>query len=251
MALAAGQAVALPITYSGSSTNPDGGATLNATVTFDVSGTNLMVTLTNTSTQDVTRPSDVLTAVFFDITPNMALTRDSAVVAPGSTVLFGGTDPGGVVGGEWAYKDSLSGAPANAALGISSVGVDIFGPGDLFPGNNLQGPTSPDGLQYGITSAGDDPTTGNAPVTGDHALIKNSVIFTLGGVPVSFDPSTQISNVVFQYGTDLSEPSFPGVPTGSQQPPGVPEPASFLLLGSGIVGFGILRWGRRRAKLDE
>jgi hypothetical protein len=96
----------------------------------------------------------------------------------------------------------------------------LFGSQDLFPGSNLQGPDAPDGLQYGITSAGDDTGTGNTPVTGENALIKNSVVFTLSGLPVGFDPSASISNVVFQYGTALDEPHFPGIP----------EPATLALM---------------------
>jgi hypothetical protein len=228
LVLSSSRVVAGPITFFGSSGN------LKASVLFDTSGNNLIVTLTNTSMADVLVPSDVLTAVFFDITGNPTLTRIEAKLAPGRP-----TDPGGVVGGEWAYKTGLAGEPPGTMQGISSVGLGPFGPADLFPGNDLQPPTSPDGLQYGITSAGDNPLTGNTPVTGTNALIQNSVIFTLGGLPANFDPSTAISNVKFQYGTNFSEPRIPGDP--------VPEPASLLLLGSGALGAGWLRW-RRGAK---
>jgi hypothetical protein len=186
---------------------------LSASAQFDTVGSNLVVTLTNTSTADVMVPGDVLTAVFFDITGSaLNLGRVSAVIGPTTTVLFGGTDPGGVVGGEWAYGDGLVGTPGNAAYGISSSGLNYFGSAQLFPGSNLQGPVSPDGLQYGITSAGDNPATGNSAVTGANALIQNQVIFTLSGLPAGFDPSTRITNVIFQYGTTTSEPSIPATP---------------------------------------
>lgn len=201
-----------------------------ASASFEAVGGDLVVTLTNTSTDDALVPVDILTGVFFDIaTPGPTLTPVTAVLAPGSSVLFGGTDPGNVVGGEWGYNEGLSGAPGGAAYGISSSGLGLFGPPDLFPGSNLQGPSSPDGLQYGITSAGDDPLTGNTPVTGTNALIKNSVVFTLSGLPMGFDPMVSISNIQFQYGTDLSEPHFP-------------EPSTMALLGFGAVA--VLR--RRR-----
>lgn len=200
-----------------------------ASVNFHVEGSNtLIATLTNTSTADVLNPSQVLTGVFFDTAPALTLTKVSAVVGPGSTVLFGGTDPGGVVGGEWAYADGLVGAPAGAVLGIGSAGLGLFGPGNLFPGSNLQGPDSPDGLQYGITSAGDDPTTGNQKVTGTEALIKNSVVFTF-----TFDPATEfaVSNVTFQYGTSLDYNNV------------VPAPGAVLLA---LIGLGVVRYLRRR-----
>lgn len=183
--------------------------TRSASALFDATGSTLTVTLTNTSAFDALMPIDVLTAVFFDVDgAPLSLTRSSAVLGLGSTVLFGAPDPGGVVGGEWSYADGLSGAPQSAGYGISSSGFGLFGDMALFPGNNLQGPTSPDGLQFGITSAGDLLGTGNAAVTGANALIQNSVVFTLSGLPVGFSTSS-IHNVSFQYGTALDEPNIP------------------------------------------
>ncbi|GJQ30106.1 MAG: hypothetical protein HBSAPP03_19900 [Phycisphaerae bacterium] len=198
-----------------------------AEIEFAVTGGNLEVTLSNTSPNDVLVPVDVLTGVFFDIAgAPLTLTRQSAKVAPGSTVLFGTTDPGNVVGGEWAYKGGLSGGPHGAKYGLSSSGLGLFGPGDIFPGSNLEGPASPGGLEYGITSIGDNPATGNTPVTGSNALIKHSVVFVLGGVGESFDLN-RIGNVSFQYGTALSEPNTPGTPA--------PGAAALLGLGSLLI----------------
>ncbi|MEX2217950.1 MAG: XDD4 family exosortase-dependent surface protein [Phycisphaerales bacterium] len=205
---AAAGAPGSPITYSGSQ------ATLAAAATFDTQGTDLTVTLTNTSAADVLVPADVLTAVFFQVSgATLLLTPTSAVVPPTSSVLFGAAGPGGNVGGEWAYRGDLTGAPGGLTYGISSAGFGHFGPQDRFPGANLHGPESPGGLEYGILSAGDNPATGNTPVTGSQPLIRNEVVFRLGGLPAGFDPSTRISAVTFQYGTDTgSEPSFPGIP---------------------------------------
>lgn len=221
---------ATPVVFSGSS------GSLSASASFDIDGGNLVVTLDNTSNSDVLVPTDVLTAVFFDIAGDPSLARISAVLAPGSSVLFGSTDPGGVVGGEWAYLSGLSGAPGGARQGISSSGFGLFGPGNLFPGTNLQGPVSPAGLQYGLTSAGDNPATGNTPVTGTNALIQHAVVFTLGGAPQNFDLSS-ISNVWFQYGTSLTETSFNGE---------VPEPSTAVLFGAGI---GLIAAGRAFKRL--
>ncbi|MFH0963025.1 MAG: XDD4 family exosortase-dependent surface protein [Planctomycetota bacterium] len=219
-------AEAVPITFTGSQGD------LAASASFDINGSNqLVVTLTNTSIHDVLVPSDVLTALFFDIDGDPVLTRISATLAPGSVVIHGTTDPGGVVGGEWAYKAGLSGAPGGTSQGISSSGFDLFGPGDRFPGNDLDSPASPDGMNYGILSAGDNTATGNSPIL-SRPFIKNGVVFVLGGLPGGFSLS-DIHNVWWQYGTDLSEPHFP-------------EPTTILLLASSAVILGLRGVARRK-----
>src|SRR5262245_50246078 len=203
---------------------------LAASAEFEDLGANLIVTLTNTSTFDVLVPADVMTALFFDVDgAPLNLTPVSAVLGAGSTVLFGGSDPGGVVGGEWEWEESfVNPAPHGADYGIGSSGFQLFGAGEMFPGTNLQGPANVDGLQYGLVSGGDNPATGNSPVTGDNALIKNEVVFTLSGLPAGFDVDS-ITNVSWQYGTSLDEPN-------------IPEPSSLLLLSA----MGVSAFRRRR-----
>jgi hypothetical protein len=232
---------AVPITFVGTS------GSLNASATFSTSGANLIVALANTSAVDVTAPGSVLTGVFFTLAGDPTLGRVSAVLNGGSSVFYDadGQPAGGVVGGEWAYVNHLAGAPGGADEGISSSGLGLFGAAN-FPGADLAGPPSGavNGVQYGLLSAGDNTASGNGGITGSEGLIKNSVIFTLSGLPSLFDPGATgaITRVSFQYGTDLREPNVPGVPAGTPQ--SVPEPGVLGLLGAGL--FGALRRGRRR-----
>lgn len=230
LTLTCGQAApAMPILFTGTSGN------LSASALFDTSGNSLVITLTNTSTEDVMEPGEILTAIFFEVSgADLILTPVSAVLGPGSQVLFGTTDPGGAVGGEWSYTRANFEPIGLVGYGISSSGLDYFGPKNLFPGSNLQGPASPDGVQYGLTSQGDNPATGNAPVTGTNALIQNQVVFTLSGLPAGFDPSTQITRVAWQYGTSFDEPFIH-----------TPEPATCILLTLPLAA-GLFR-NRRRA----
>lgn len=228
------------ITFSGSSGN------LSASASFDIKTPGLLeVVLTNTSTYDVLVPADVLTAVFFSINGVGTLTPLSALLNNSSTVLFG-PDGGGNVGGEWEYRGGLAGAPGGAAQGISSSGFNLFGDAN-FNGPDLSPPSALNGLNYGITSAGDNPLSGNSKVTGAVPLIKNSVVFTLAGIDDSWttaDLLGEIEKVSFQYGTALTEPNVPGDGGGGGGGNPVPEPATMLLFGSGLVVFAGL--GRKR-----
>jgi hypothetical protein len=222
----------------------------SASAVFVNSGGQLVVTLTNTSTADALVPTDLLTAIFCDVAGSPSLTTVSAVICATCSILNPpalATDPGGSVGGEWAYLGGGANLFAGANYGISSTGVGIFGAGDLFGGTNLSGPVDPDGPQYGITTAGDDPATGNGGL--DTPIIQNQVVFTLDGFG-SLDPAATISNLTFLYGTALTEPSFQATCVAgcltTTDVAAVPEPASLVLLGSGLIG-AAARAPKRRA----
>jgi len=211
------------ITFTGSDASG-----LAASATFDVVGSNLVITLTNIGI-DPAVPSDVLTGLFFDVAGNPALLAGSAVLGSGSFVTNGGTtDAGGSVGGEWAYKSSADFA-YGASYGVSSVGLGLFGPSDLFGGTNLAGTVSPGSDDYGITSAADSTANDNPKIAG-LALINDSVVLTLTGLPGGFNPLSSISNVTFQYGSDLTDTHV-----GGESPDPVPEPTTLVLLGTGMA----------------
>ena len=221
-----------------------------AAARFDIVGEGLEVVLSNTSLADTLVPSDVLTGVFFNITGNPALTRMSAMSGGptyrGTTLI---SDAHTAVGGEWAYRNGLNQYAANS--GISSSGLGLFGPKDLFPGANLSGPASPGGTEYGLASAADSMSTGNHGVTGNE-LTKNSIAFRLGGLPDHFSLSN-IGDVTFQYGTSLAEPhmawnSMSLVNAAAVLRPAVNAVAEPATLGLAGVGLAALVAGRRRRR---
>lgn len=225
---------------------------LSAEVTFStnvscISNCVLTIQLTNTSAVSPAVPADVLTSLFFNFSGAPTLTARKALVASGSSVIT--TSSGGAVstlygagtnvGSQWAFSQAPNIAGATgASYGISAAGLGIFGGGDLFcqPGPGC--PTliagtagaAPDGLAFGIV-----PTAYTGASNGgvaNRSLIQSSAIFSLKGV--SGDLTGMISNVSFQYGTSLSEPTLH-----------VPEPATILVLGFGLVGMMVIR--RRRS----
>jgi hypothetical protein len=211
-------------------------AALSASANFSIVSGDLQVILTNTSPDDVLVPSQVLTALFFSLPGGVTIAPLSALLSGGSTVFYDpdGQPPGGVVGGEWAYGAGLAGAPNGATNGISSAGFGLFGDAN-FPGANLAGPDAVDGLQYGILSAGDNTATGNGGITGSDGLIKNQVSFLLDITAGSLNPA-DITDISFQYGTALTDTNI------------VPIPPSALLMGSGLLGLGLVGWRRRSHK---
>ena len=189
--------------------------------------------------RNVMNNAQVLTALFFDISGTPSLAPLSATVpvksaTDGTTnnsfLYIGGTNYGFTtplnVAGEWTYKSGLS-LPGGGTYGISSSGFGLFGPSDLFPGGSDLNPvtTGPDGGDFGLIGL----SAAGPSNPGYDLLVKNTTVFVLSGLPAVFDPSANIVDPFFQYGTTIGQ---------------VPEPTTMLLLGIGLIGL----WGARRKR---
>ncbi len=229
LVFATGAYANLPQTFT--ATN---GSNLSASATFEIiAGGDLQITLTNTG-YAAQAPGDVLTAIFFNIDPNMLDVGGSAKTGSLSSVVQNGSTIHGAnfdVSGEYAFRDDLTGLvpnDANAALGTSSAGFGLFGAADRLGTTDLSPPAAPNGINYGLVNT----VAGNANnAVKTNPLITNSVVITLYGSYA--DNMDYVTNVFFQYGTVLSEGGITPVP--------VPAAAGLCAIGLGLIG-----WAKRR-----
>lgn len=236
--MAPGTANADSILFTGSGPGVDG-VTLNASALFDITGTALTITLTNTgdtsgSGQDV--PGNALTGVLFNLPDAFTLAPVSATIAAGALVQpaqcsIGPCDATTTdVGGEFRYGTSAADGPFpdSADRGVASAGY--IGGAANFGGPNLDNPATVDGPNFSIIGPG--PFNPNGGLL--EPLIQGQVVLALtisGGTLTTSD----ISNVSFQYGTSFDEPR-------------IPEPAMLLLLGPAL---GALAHRLRRGKRED
>jgi hypothetical protein len=215
--------------FSGSS------GTQSASAQFDLTGTTLTVTLTNTSSADVLVPTDVLTAVCFNT--SHTLTPKSANLGF-SSVAYGTLTN---VGDGWGYGSGINAEGMNSAISATGAFTGL-GHSNFSTANNAL-----DGLPYGILSAGDNLATGNTGVTGHGPLIKESVQFVLT-VAAGFTLSELGNTVIFQYGT-ASGSNYFSSNSGGPLVVAVPVPPSFALLAIGGCVCFVARRTRRRLML--
>lgn len=113
------QAPASAVIFTGGSQD-----NFSATADFQISGNNLTLTLTNTSTADANVPSDVLTAIFFKLGNNTSLTLNSLLLSSGASLWKDGvvqTNPGDIkapFNGGWAMPNDYTNIPNGANQGV-------------------------------------------------------------------------------------------------------------------------------------
>jgi hypothetical protein len=221
-------------TYTATAPGNNANETLDASATFVLTNSDLVVTLANTSKSDPNDASDILTGLLLDITGDPKLTTVSAQLGPDSSIIDHSvpTNFTGNVGGEWSYRNDLIRGPQGDNEGISSTTLRWFNARDLFTKKRLPGARSLSEVQFGLTTFNDLPGNDDASLKG-RALIENSVVFTFAGLPSGFTLS-DITKVDFQYGYRVTPASeILGEPVAVIS---VPEPSTIGLVAAGLLG---------------
>ena len=204
----------------------------SALAEFAIEGNKLKITLTNDSEFAVLTPSFVLAGIFFDFEMGNYMLSDPHVIASaGEYSLFSeGTfySLGNQISLDHMYGYRTDINDINGNLGSYGISNTAFDPGIVAPagwdgfGNSMiaEPPNTPDGPEWGIVS---DATKGCSYVTSMGTQIANSVMiyWEISGLGGEI-PDWSVGQVNFLYGTDYSQP--------------VPEPATMLLLASGLAG---------------
>jgi hypothetical protein len=246
----AGAAQATPLVVNMTAVNTADGHTLSAQAMFDVSASNLVITLTNTSTGNPGyQPSDVLLGLFFNVSGNPALSAVSAALTDG-TDSFVDAPLVGNLGDYWQYKRSLSGFSNSVVSTTDAYGIGGAGFGGIFGGAggyfSAGGSSSLlDGVDYGIVGNDFNDAAANGGIHGHGPYEENSVTYTLSGLGAGFDPFTMISSVVFAYGT-APDSTYAACLPGDCLHQETPEPGTLAAIGSGLSMMGALFFRRRR-----
>ena len=210
------------ITFSTPTGSTAGGGAVNATATFTTSANQLVITLTNL----LADPGNVGQNLS-DLAFNLSITNPGSSALTSSSVLALRT-----IASDGSYVDSNAGSSTGWALSSTGGGgvlLNVLGT-PVGPAHTIVGPPNGSNL---YASANDSIAHTGGP---HNPFIDQSATFTLSMVGVTSD--TTVTAATFSFGTTAGD----NVPGTSRVPPNsIPEPASLLLMGGGVVLLGSIR----------
>jgi hypothetical protein len=216
------------VTPTGSTT---GGGPVNASVTF-TTGLNSLVIVLDDLQANPTDVAQLLSDLLFTVS-DTTLNAGSVTSSSGQQVTIA------------ANGTPVLGATVATGWQVTPLGSGQFHLNDLCggcagPAQLIIGP--PDGL--GKYSSANGSIAGNGP---HNPFLNQEATFTIGITGLTATDS--ITAATFSFGTTagINVPGVPGCPDCGPGTHGVtPEPASLVLLGSGLLGAGVRRWRTRR-----
>lgn len=175
-------------------------------------------------------PNEVLVGLFIGMADGSVVSNpdvQSSSITSDQPLVYGTS-----LNGEWAFRAGSIVNDTNGGLGEIVVSAAAFDPDGILPWEGLgtEFIIDPTMSYHPISVSGADFGIVNGDISGLVSSI-DSYVYQMATISFDYAGSLDIDRVNFMYGTNYTA--------------SVPEPATVLLLGSGLIGLGILR---KRAK---